>query len=98
MLGLESEFIAAEYGWAQLKASNLPIALYEPNKGGGVGIAGSCDSLHLSVTDLEPIRQRLSENEVDPDAVQHTGNDGTIYLELNDPDDNTVKVFLQQIS
>lgn len=96
VLGLESEFVAAEYGWAQLKTGNLPIALYEPGKGGGAGVAGNCDSLHLSVSNLELLRQRLSDNQIDPDTIQHKGNDGTVYLELNDPDGNTLKVFLQQ--
>src|SRR5258708_21837332 len=32
-LGFEQEFVAAEYGWAQFKAGELPLALYKPGMG-----------------------------------------------------------------
>lgn len=95
VVGLEQDFVAAEYGWAQFNASNLPIALYEPGKGGGVGTAGDCDSLHLGVADPDPVRQRLRDNGINPGDVEQAGNDGTVYLELQDPDGNTIKIFLQ---
>lgn len=93
VLGLEAEFVASEYGWAQFKTSNIPLALYVSGMGGGTGSAGEMDGLHLSVTSFNDLDNRLKQADIQRNQVFHTGNDGTEYYELNDPDGNVIKVF-----
>lgn len=92
ILGLSEDFVVAEYGWAQLSAGNLPIALYVPGMGGGKAEAGKADHLHLAVTDLDVFGHVLGQHNVQ--AQLHTGNDGTTFYELADPDGNVIKVGL----
>lgn len=94
VLELREDFAMAEYGWAQLSAGDLPIALYVPGMGGGTGIAGQCDSLHLATDDTAALRDRIVASGAAPDALRHQGDDGSIYYELQDPDGNTIKVMV----
>src|SRR5438045_9781318 len=48
-LGFHEEFVVEQYGWAQLKAGELPLALYIPGKGGGDGHVGGSTGFHLSL-------------------------------------------------
>ncbi|MEQ8671900.1 MAG: VOC family protein [Aggregatilineales bacterium] len=94
VLGLNEDFVMAEYGWAQFSAGNLPVALYVPGKGGGNGTAGQADCLHFSTSDHEGFRAQLHKAGVN--AELHKGDDDTAYYELRDPDGNTFKVMLSQ--
>ncbi len=94
MVGLREDFVVEEYGWAQLSAGDFPIALYEPGKGGGQGIVGGCDSLHFRLSDLTAILERLTQAGFKKDDILHKSNDGSTFVEINDPDGNTIKVIL----
>ena len=94
VLGLTEEFIVAEYGWAQFNAGEFPIALYVAGKGGGNGVAGQTDSLHFSTDDDEGLRAQLAAADINPDEHRHTGADGAVFYELQDPDGNTFKIML----
>lgn len=93
VIGLEEEFVFADYGWAQLKASNLSIALYVAGMGGGTGKAGEMDSLHLSVSSFDGLNSRLATANINTSDIHHTGDDGSEYYEINDPDGNIIKIF-----
>lgn len=94
VLGLEEDFIVVAYGWAQFSAGNLPVALYVPGKGGGTGTPGQSDCLHLTTSDADAFRARLTAAEIDPDSHFYTGADHISYFELQDPDGNTIKIML----
>jgi predicted enzyme related to lactoylglutathione lyase len=94
VIGLSEDFVVTEYGWAQLSAGDFPIALYESGKGGGKGVVGGCDSLHFRLNDLSAITQRLTDAGFSESDILHQGNDGSTFLEINDPDGNTIKVML----
>jgi catechol 2,3-dioxygenase-like lactoylglutathione lyase family enzyme len=94
-LGLEQQFAAEEYGWAQFQAGDLPLALYKPGMGGGDGKIGGSVGFHLSLppqrfdalaADLIK-RGCLVENKV------HRGDDGTTFIEVRDPDANLMKIM-----
>jgi len=91
---LSEDFVMAEYGWAQFSAGNLPVALYVPGMGGGTSAAGSVDCLHFATNDENAIRSRISDAGLNPDAHLHSGDDGSSYFELKDPDGNTFKIML----
>ncbi|MCA9915412.1 MAG: VOC family protein [Anaerolineae bacterium] len=93
-LGLTEEFIVPEYGWAQFKAADVPLALYVPGMGGGNGKAGEADCLHLAITDADAFRVQLVAGGIEPDGCYHQGNDGSAYFEVQDPDGNTFKVMV----
>lgn len=46
-LGFEPQFVVEEFGWAQLVAQELPLALYVPGQGGGSGNVGGSAGFHL---------------------------------------------------
>lgn len=94
LLGLTPEFVVAEYGWAQLRTGNLPLALYVPGKGGGAGTPGAADSLHLALGDDAPLRQRLADAGMVVDQLLQRGNDGATFYELTDPDGNRLKIMV----
>ena len=93
ILGLTPEFVMARYGWAQLRAGNLPLALYVPGMGGGAGEPGSADCLHFAVADDAPLRQRLATGGA-PVPPPQRGDDGSVFYELADPDGNRFKTFI----
>ena len=95
VLGLEEEFVVGEYGWAQLNAGNLPVALYEVGKGGGSAKAGSTDHMHFGVSDFEALKTRLTSHDIDPEQHFHEGADGTKFYLFQDPDGNTIHVGLK---
>lgn len=94
-LGFEIQFAAAEYGWAQLSAAGLSLALYKPGMGGGDGQLGGSVDFHLSLPDT--IFQSLAANLLEKghlveDRV-HTGNDGSTFMDVRDPDGNVIKIM-----
>lgn len=95
VLGLSEDFVMADYGWAQLRAGNLPIALYVPSMGGGNGAVGQTDFVHFITSHVEEFREQLHNANIDPDKHLHTGDDNSQYFELSDPDGNTFKIMLQ---
>lgn len=93
-LGFEEAFVAEEYGWAQLAAGDLPLALYEPGKGGGNGAIGGSTGFHLElpVAEFDRLAQDLlARGALEEDRI-HQGADGTTFVEVRDPDGNLLKV------
>jgi catechol 2,3-dioxygenase-like lactoylglutathione lyase family enzyme len=94
-LGFEQQFAAEEYGWAQFQSGPLPLALYKPGMGGGDGKIGGSTGFHLS---LPPVRFDALAGELQKrgslvgDRV-HRGDDGTTFIEVRDPDGNTLKIM-----
>lgn len=93
VLGLEEEFVVSEYGWAQLHAGNLPVALYEEGKGGGTAKAGSTDHMQFAISDFDVLKESLIAHDIDPEKHFHTGADGTQFYLFNDPDGNAIQVM-----
>ena len=91
-LGLEEQFVAAEYGWAQFQAGDLPIALYKPGIGGGNRTPGGSVDFHLSTPDLEGLQMRLQAFDPTLKIGIFKNDDGSETLEFSDPDGNEIKV------
>lgn len=92
VLGLPEEFSVPEYGWAQFHLGDLPFCLYIAGMGGGQGIAGGCDSVHLATPDLVTMHSALVERgALMPDGLR-TGDNGTKYVDVYDPDGNIIKL------
>jgi len=94
-LGLQVDFVAPEYGWAQMKTGEISIALYKPGMGGGEReIGGSVDfHLRLEENDFDELAEKIKEEGMLLDDRVHTGADGTTFIEILDPDKNVIKVF-----
>ena len=94
-LGVTVQFAAEEYGWAQLLAGELPLALYKPGMGGGDGkIGGSLDfHLALAAERFDQLANSLIPRGVIVDNTIHRGDDGTTFIDLRDPDGNTLKIM-----
>ena len=94
VLGFEVGFQAPEYGWAQMQAGEVSLALYVPGKGGGNRKIGGNVDFHLILNNdafdkLAPILKdagHLSEDMI------HTGNDGSTFVDVLDPDENLIKI------
>ncbi|MEX0886304.1 MAG: VOC family protein [Phycisphaeraceae bacterium] len=94
-LGFRRAFIVEAYGWAQLQAGSLQIALYQPGMGGGDATIGGSRDFHLEVRDLTALAARLKQhNALVGDAIQQA-DDGGSFAEVKDPDGNTFKVMAQ---
>ena len=94
-MGFEVQFVVAEYGWAQLAAGQLSLALYKPGLGGGNGQIGGSLDFHLSLPEpaFESLAARSLEKGILVENMVHTGNDGTTFVDILDPDENIVKVM-----
>jgi catechol 2,3-dioxygenase-like lactoylglutathione lyase family enzyme len=94
-LGFQVDFVAPEYGWAQMKTGEISVALYKPGMGGGEReIGGSVDfHLMLEEDDFDEVVEKVKEEGVLLDDMVHTGADGTTFIEILDPDQNVIKVF-----
>lgn len=94
VLGMTQAFVAAEYGWAQFTAGNVPLALYVPGMGGGDGQPGGSAGFHLALDAdaFEALAERLRAAGALVDDRVHRGDDGTVFLDARDPDANVVKV------
>lgn len=94
VLGFKKEFVAAEYGWAQFSADDLSLALYVPGMGGGDGKIGGSLDFHLCVVEYGDLLKRLQESKSLVEDMVHSGEDGSRYLEVIDPDGNTMKIMI----
>ena len=94
-LGCEISFQAPEYGWAQLKAGDLELALYVPRKGGGQRTIGGNIDFHLvlDADDFDKLAPALKDAGLLVEDMIHTGNDGSTFIDLRDPDENVIKIF-----
>ncbi len=91
-LRLKEEFAAPEYGWAQFATGGVPLCLYVPGKGGGVGVPGHSDCVNLVVADAVRFHDEVAARWKGPvGAVMKTG-DGGVMFEVRDPDGNTIRV------
>ena len=91
-LGWTLEFAVAEYGWAQLQAGDLPIALYKPGMGGGNRQPGGSLDFHLAVADLDALEARIRAKGPEVEVGIFTNDDGSRTLEFRDPDGNEWKI------
>jgi len=94
VLGLSLNFAAEEYGWAQFDTRPVPLALYVPAEGVGLGKPGTCDGLQLTTEDFDGLQHRLTEHHMPFDNFE--GDDGTVGVYLNDPDGNRIQVIQAQ--
>lgn len=90
-LGLQVEFAAEEYGWAQLDGASVALALYQPGRGGGHREPGGSVDFHLSHDRLDELLARVRAAGVK--AVIHRNDDGSASLEFRDPDGNSLKIM-----
>ncbi len=94
-LGFTEQFVAAEYGWAQLATGDLSLALYVPGQGGGARSIGGSVDFHLALTGdtFDDLAERLlQDGHLNEDRI-HAGNDGTTFIDVVDPDGNQLKIF-----
>lgn len=99
-MGFDVQFVVAEYGWAQLAAAGVSLALYKPGMGGGNGHIGDSIDFHLSLPEdaFQDLAARsLTKGYLVEDRV-HTGNDGGMFMDIRDPDENIVKVVKRTAS
>jgi catechol 2,3-dioxygenase-like lactoylglutathione lyase family enzyme len=94
-LGFKLTFQAPEYGWAQFQAGELELALYIPGKGGGERIIGGNVDFHLVLDgdDFDQLAPALKGASFLVEDMIHTGNDGSTFIDIRDPDENIIKVF-----
>jgi catechol 2,3-dioxygenase-like lactoylglutathione lyase family enzyme len=94
-LGFEQQFAAEEYGWAQFQAGDLPLALYKPGLGGGDGKIGGSTGFHLSLPpqQFDALAAALLQRGCLVEDKVHRGDDGTTFIEVRDPDANTLKIM-----
>ena len=94
-LGLTVDFAAEEYGWAQLSSGDFSMALYVPGMGGGDGKIGGSVDFHLSLPGetFDTLANGLLEKGHLSEGMIHTGNDGSTFVDMLDPDGNILKVM-----
>jgi catechol 2,3-dioxygenase-like lactoylglutathione lyase family enzyme len=94
-LGCELQFAAAEYGWAHMSAGDVTLALYVPGMGGGDGKIGGSLDFHLSLpgSQFDELAQRLLKDGHLSENMIHTGNDGSTFVNVIDPDGNVIKIM-----
>ena len=98
VLGWKQEFVAEEYGWAQLSSGALGLALYEVGKGGGNRVIGGTVDFHLWLQgdDFDPLAKTLLDQGHLSEGMIHSGNDGFTFIDILDPDGNILKVMRRQ--
>lgn len=96
-LDFEEQFVSSEYGWAQLLAGDLPLALYKPGMGGGDGTVGGSLDFHLAMHHerFDGLAKRLQEQGHLVEDTVHQGDDGSTFVDVYDPDGNTLKIMRQ---
>jgi len=95
-LNINNIFFEETYGWAQFDLDGIPFALYQVKLGGGERTLGGSIDFHLALEEREfKVRSKkwldlgiLFENMI------HRGNDGSSFVELEDPDHNTLKIMM----
>lgn len=98
ILHLELGFVVPEYGWAQMKAGETDLALYVPGKGGGERQIGGNVDFHLVLEprDFDELAPTLKDAGHLSENMIHTGNDGSTFIDVYDPDKNIIKVLRKQ--
>ena len=93
-LGLKIDFAAEEYGWAQLSSGDFSMALYVPGMGGGDGQIGGSVDFHLSLPgeEFDSLASKLLERGHLNEGMIHSGNDGSTFVDMLDPDGNVLKI------
>ena len=93
-LGFAEQFVAEEYGWAQMQAGELPLGLYVPGMGGGDGPMGVGMGFHLSLLPdaFDALAAELLARGALVEDRVHEGDDGTAFLMVRDPDGNTLNI------
>lgn len=96
-LGLGEQFVVADYGWAQLVAGELLLALYKPGMGGGDGRIGGSVGFHLALPhdQFDALASRLQEQAHLVKDEIHQGDDGNTFIDVRDPDGNILKIIRQ---
>lgn len=92
-LPLKVAFAAEEYGWAQLEAGDLSLALYVPGKGGGNRTPGGSVDFQLHHPNVDELLATFKENLPDANAEIFENNDGSRSLEFTGPDGNELKIM-----
>ncbi|MEM9774736.1 MAG: VOC family protein [Chloroflexota bacterium] len=94
-LGLNIDFAAAEYGWAQLSSGDFSMALYVPGMGGGDGQIGGSVDFHLSLpaAEFDKLANDLLKKGHLNEGMIHSGNDGSTFVDMLDPDGNVLKIM-----
>ncbi|MEM6428017.1 MAG: VOC family protein [Deinococcota bacterium] len=92
-LPLNVTFAAEEYGWAQLEAGDVSLALYVPGKGGGNRTPGGSVNFQLQHPNVDELLATFKENLPDVKAEIFENNDGSRSLEFADPDGNELKIM-----
>ena len=94
VLRLKQEFVAAQYGWAQFSAGDIPLAVYKPGMGGGDGKIGGSTGFHLALPpeSFDTLAADLIKRGVCIDNQVNRGDDGTVFVLVRDPDRNVLNV------
>jgi catechol 2,3-dioxygenase-like lactoylglutathione lyase family enzyme len=94
ILKFKQEFVAEQWGWAQLSADELPLALYKPGMGGGDGKIGGSTGFHLSLppAQFDALAADLLKRSVLVDDQVHHSADGGTFIQVRDPDGNILNV------
>lgn len=94
-MGFTEGFVAPEYGWAQLNAGTLSLALFVPGMGGGDAKVGGSAWFHLSLpgSEFDALAERLGTRDALVEGRIHQGNDGAVFVDVLDPDGNVLKVM-----
>ena len=94
-LQINNIFYVQEYGWAQFDLDGIPFALYQINKGGGSRTLGGSVDFHFAMDAdvFDDVAPQWLSNHLLKDNMIHTGNDGSTFVELLDPDQNELKII-----
>lgn len=91
LLDLDPALDAPEFGWAHFEAEALTLALCSPKAEGQFRAPGGALDFQLAVADLDPVKDRMAA--LVPGASIHDNDDGSVTLELTDPDGNLVRIM-----
>ncbi len=93
-LHLHKEFVVEKYGWAQFSVGDLSIALYIPGKGGGSSPTNRSLDFHLCLPEdqFSELAEKLLEQGHLLENMIHSGDDGSTFIDVIDPDKNIVKI------
>jgi predicted enzyme related to lactoylglutathione lyase len=93
-LQFKEEFVAPQFGWAQLSANNLDLALYIPGMGGGNAKIGASAGFQLSLPpdQFSTLAADLINRGVVIDNKIQIGTDETIFIHVQDPDGNIIHI------
>lgn len=94
-LKIKNIFYVKEYGWAQFELDGVSFALYQVNLGGGFRNLGGSIDFHLALDEdsFNIVTSSWKLANILKDNMIHTGNDGSKFVELLDPDENELKVM-----